>query len=104
MNKRLQGFIAGLLVCCLILGTTVLSAGVTKTIKAVFNQVTVKIDGKAVSGDNITYNNNVYVRADKISESLGKAFNWDKKKNTIIINNSNFENQRDVVTFKSYRS
>ncbi len=101
MNKRLQGFIAGFLVCCFILGTTVFSEGVTKTIKAVFNQVTVKIDGKAVSGDNITYNNNVYVRADKISESLGKAFNWDKKKNTIIINNLNFGNQRDVVTFKN---
>ncbi len=85
MNKRLKGFIAGVLICSIFFSAPILAAEVTKTIKVVFNQVTVKINGKTVGGDNIIYNNNVYIRADKVSESLGKTFEWDKKKNVFEI-------------------
>lgn len=84
MNKRLQGFIAGILVCSIFFSIPVLAAGVTKTIKAVFNQVTVRIDGKAVTGDKISYNGNVFVSAKSIADYLGKAYTVDKSGNVII--------------------
>ncbi len=84
MNKRLQGFIAGFLVCCLILGTTVFSAGVTKTIKAVFNQITVKIDSKAIGGDKISFNGNVYINTKSVANLLGKTHIVDKTGNIAI--------------------
>ena len=84
MKKRLQGFIAGILVCSMFLSIPVLSAGVNKTIKAVFNSVTVKIDGKAVSGDKISYNKNVYVNAKSVADYLGKTYVVDKSGNVTI--------------------
>ncbi len=89
MNKRFQGFIAGFLVCCLILGTTVFSAGVTKTIKAVFNQVTVKIDGKAIGGDKISFNGNVYINTKSLANLLGKTYTVDKTGNIAITTKKN---------------
>lgn len=85
MNKRLQGFIDGFLVCSLILGTTVFSAGVTKTIEAVFNQVTVKIDGKAISGDKVSFNGNVYISTKNLANLLGKTHIVDKTGNIAIV-------------------
>lgn len=89
MGKRLQGFIVGFLVCCLILGTTVFATGTTKTIKAVFNQVTVKIEGKLVNGDNIKYNGNVYVNTKNLATYLGKTHSVDKSGNVIIATKTN---------------
>ncbi len=84
MNKRLQGFIAGILVCCMFLSVPVLATGATKTIKAVFNKVTVRIDGKTISGDKLSYNGNVFVSAKSIAECLGKLYTVDKSGNVII--------------------
>ncbi|QNU66729.1 hypothetical protein EHE19_018115 [Ruminiclostridium herbifermentans] len=85
MKKRLQGFIAGMLVCSLFLSIPVFAAGVNRTIKAVFNEVTVKIDGKAVSGDKITYNKNVYVNIKNVSQILGKDYKVDKNGNISLV-------------------
>lgn len=84
MRKRFQGFVVGLLVCTIFFCIPVLGAGITKTIKAVFNQVTVKIDGKAVNGDRISYNKNVYISAKSISDLLGKTYSVDKSGNVTI--------------------
>lgn len=85
MRRRLQWFFAGILVCCIFFSIPVLAAGgVTKTIKAVFNQVTVKIDGKSISGDKISYNGNVYVNAKSIADYLSKVYNVDNSGNVNI--------------------
>ena len=84
VKKRLQGFIAGLLVCSICFSIPVFAAGVTKTIKAIFNQVTVKIDGKAISGDKFSYNGNVFVSVKSIADYLGKEYTNDKSGNIII--------------------
>ncbi|MHB8063576.1 MAG: hypothetical protein ACYDG2_13245 [Ruminiclostridium sp.] len=84
MKKRLQGFIAGILVCILFLSIPVFASGVTKTIKAVFNSVTVKIDNKEVSGDRISYNKNVYVSAKSVADYLGKDYSVDKNGNVSL--------------------
>lgn len=84
MRKRFQGFVVGVLVCTIFFSIPVLGAGITKTIKAVFNQVTVKIDGKAVNGDRISYNKNVYISAKSVSDLLGKTYSVDKSGNVTI--------------------
>lgn len=100
MKKRLQGFLAGLLVCSLIMGMPVFAAGVTKSIKAVFNAVVVKIDGKVIGGDKIVYNNKVYIEADKVATMLGKSFNWNKANNMIDIYNKPITDTKKSVVNK----
>lgn len=81
---RLQGFIAGLIICgILMLNSTTFALAIAKSIDVIFNSVTVRIDGKVLGGDNIYYLNNTYVRLDKVSELLNKTYSWDKTKNTI---------------------
>jgi hypothetical protein len=84
VKKRLQGFIAGILICSLILSIPVLAAGTTKTIKAVFNAVTVKLDGKAIGGDKISYNGNVYISTKSLATILGKTHTVDKSGNVTM--------------------
>ncbi len=86
MYHKTKGFIAGVLVALLLVGS-VQAFGETsaKSISAVLGNVAVKLDGKAMTGDNIIYNGNLYIRADKISDAMGKSFSWDKQKNTADI-------------------
>lgn len=79
IKSKLQGFAAGLVVCSILMfNSVVFSSDLEKTISVVFNAVKVKIDGKELTGNNIYYNDHVYVRLDKVSELLGKTLNWDK--------------------------
>lgn len=85
-KSRIQGFVAGLVVCSILMFNSAgFAAGIAKSISVIFNSATVRIDGQVLAGDNINYNNNIYVSLEKVSELLGKTFNWDKKNNTIDV-------------------
>lgn len=75
-----------LLICSLLIASPVFGATVLKKISVELNSYIVKINGKALGNDNIVYNGNVYVRADKISTALVKTFKQDSKSKTILIN------------------
>lgn len=62
-----------------------LAATALRKISVELNTLTVKINDKTLTKDNIVYNGNVYIRADKVSDVLGKTFTWDKAAKTITI-------------------
>jgi hypothetical protein len=85
------------------MGTTVFAAGTTKTIQAMFNAVTVKVDGKAIGGDNIKYGGNVYINTKNIASFLGKAYTTDKSGNVTIATKTESNTNSDlskVIEFK----
>lgn len=86
MKRSIKGFIAGVILTCIALTCfPAFAAGVAKKIDVLLNSVTVKINNKTLSGDNIIYKDNVYIQAKNASDALGKNFAWDKKKNLITI-------------------
>ncbi len=87
MKKRLQGFLLGVIITSVSLSAfPAFAAGITKKIDVILNAVSVKVNSQNLSGDNIVYNGNVYIQAQKISDSLGKTYTWDKKANIVTIN------------------
>lgn len=65
--------------------STVLAAGVTKNIKVQWNSLSVYVNGKKVTGNNIVYGGTVYVPLKTIADGLNKNTVHDKKKNKITV-------------------
>jgi len=79
-------FVVGVVLALVLLSSTVFaSSGISKTIKAVFNSVSVNIDGKVLSGDKISYGGNIYVSSKAVASLLGKDCIVDKNGNVSII-------------------
>lgn len=82
-----KGFLIGVIfVSILITSFTAYATGFTKNIKAVFNAVNIKIDGKEVDGDKISYNGKVFTEAKSIAKTLDKDYKVDKSGNVEIQN------------------
>jgi hypothetical protein len=87
MNKFAKGLLLGLsLSSIMLLVTNAYAASTTQSIKALINAVSIKVNNKAITKDNILYNNKLYVDASTLSSSLNKKFTWDKKTNAVTIN------------------
>lgn len=85
MKNKMKGFIAGIIIMCFLMQyTPVIAAGITKTVKIVLNGFSVKIDGKTLSGDKITYNNGIYVNLKEVAKLTGKDYKVDKYGNVSL--------------------
>lgn len=84
MKKTIKRFVLGLVIATLLM-STVLGAGIQKTIDVVFNKVNISVNGKAVKGENILYEGTTYVPLRAISEMLDKDVGWDGDTNTASI-------------------
>lgn len=91
MKKELKGFIIGVVLTAMLMSTIVFADGVQKTIDVVLNKVNVKVNGKAVSGNNILYDGTTYVPLREIAEILGKEVGWNGDTNTASINDKGFK-------------
>lgn len=87
MKKSIKGFVLGLIVATMLM-STVLGAGVQKTIDVVLNKVNITVNGNKVEGSNILYDGTTYVPLRDIAEMLGKEVGWDGDTNTASINDS----------------
>lgn len=85
MKKELRGFVLGLIVATLLMGT-VFAGGVKQAINVVLNSVNLTVNGKTIEADNILYNGTTYVPLRAVAEALGKDVGWDEKTNTASIN------------------
>lgn len=77
--KRWNGksFLAGFVVCAVMMGSTVaFAAPVKKTIEAVFGQINLVIDGKPVDKETLLYNGTTYVPLRAAAEVLGKEVTY----------------------------
>lgn len=85
MKKELKGFVIGLIIATLLMGT-VFAGSVKQTIEVVLNSVNLTVNGKKIEADNILYNGTTYVPLRAIAEALGKDVGWNAETNTASIN------------------
>jgi len=95
--QRLQGFIIGFIVSCILLSSV---SAFAESINALFNVVNIKINGTQVAkiGDSYTlsngeevpfsilYKGTTYLPMRKLAELLGKEVTWDGETKTAIVN------------------
>lgn len=86
MKREIKGFLVGVLVTIILLGTVAFSQARSQTIEVFFNYVNLQVNGKKVDADNILYNGTTYVPLRAIAEMLGKEVSWDQVTRTASIN------------------
>lgn len=97
MKKELRGFIIGVVVTVMLMGTFTFAAEVRKTIEVRLNSVNLTVNNKKVQADNILYNGTTYVPLRAIAEMLGKDVGWDQKTNTASINDKKVKSEKITV-------
>lgn len=93
MNKRLQGFIAGILCCTAFAGMSGLAKMTTETIEASYRNIKIYVDGKKINPTNagggivepFIYNGTTYLPVRAIANALGKAVYWDGPNYTVYL-------------------
>jgi len=91
-KERIKGFVLGGLVVG-ILTNTVVAAPVEKTIKAIFNNIKIYVDGnyvdcKDAAGNKVEpfiYNGTTYLPIRSVGQAFGKNVKWDGKTNSVFI-------------------
>lgn len=86
MKKEFKGFIIGVILTSMLMGSVVFADGVRKNIQVLFNDVNITVNGSKVNADNILYEGTTYVPLRAISEMLGKEVGWDASTKTASIN------------------
>ncbi len=93
MNKRLQGFAAGILCCVLFAGISVFAKNATETIQAMYKDIKiyvdgVKIDPKDANGNKVEpfiYNGTTYLPVRAIGDAIGKQVAWDGATSSVYL-------------------
>jgi hypothetical protein len=87
MKKQIRAFLLGsALTVIIFINFSAFGTILTKQIAVVLNSLSIQVNGYHINSDNIIYNGNVYVQANKIAEALNKSFVWDKNSNRIVVN------------------
>lgn len=97
MKKFIKGIVTGALITIFVFsGFVTFGASITKKIDVILNNANVSINGRLLSGGNITYNNIVYVPITKVAESFGKTITYDKKSNTLNVSDKVAKNSYNI--------
>lgn len=83
--KKSTSYIAGIVSGILIMALPALADSVTKTLEALVNFTTVKINGVKVESDNFVVDGKTYVWIRDVAEMFGKEIEWDEETNTANI-------------------
>ncbi len=90
--RKFKQLIAGIIIGAIVFGVIpVMAANGTKSISAVFKNIKVTLDGKAIktSAEPFQYNGKVYVPSDLITQMSGKKVNFNTKTNTVEVGSAN---------------
>lgn len=119
MKKHIKGFVLGLIVASLLMGT-VFGAGFQETIEVLFNSINLYVDGTIAgkAGEDYTltngekvpysilYKGTTYLPIRKVSEILNKDLDWNGKTRTAGISGGNIDSgqysKADVEKLKIY--
>lgn len=105
MNKRLQGFFAGILMGVIITSGFVFAEDISKTINAVYMNVKLVVDGiqiepKDANGNYVEpfiYNGTTYLPVRAVGEAFGKDVSWDGDTATVYIGGEVKKPAKDVL-------
>lgn len=87
MMKRIASYIAGAVTGIILMSAPIFADSYSKTIEALVNFTTVKINGKTIQSDNFVVDGKTYVWIRDIAEMFGKEIEWDGETNTADIVN-----------------
>lgn len=91
-------------IACLLSGVTLMSTAtaygyVEQTITAIFNKVSIFVDGTIVPSDTLLYNGTTYVPLRSAAEILGKEVSYDAETSTAYIGKvPNFNNTNSIAS------
>lgn len=83
--KKFASYIAGIITGMLIVSVPIFADSYTKSIEALLNFTTIKINGTTVESDNFVYNDKTYVWIRDVANIFGKEIEWDQESNTANI-------------------
>src|SRR5574343_1231874 len=90
MKRRIKDIIIGIIVGCVLIGTTpVLADSITQSIEVVLNSVKVQIDGENLNANTILYNGTTYLPMRAVAEAVGKDVEWNQSTMTANITDKN---------------
>lgn len=122
IKERLKGFIAGIIIATLMF-SLVFATPVEQTIKILYNNIKIYVDGKLVSPKDangnpvepMIYNGTTYLPVRAVGQAIGKEVNWDGKTNSVYIGKYegagkeslylfdmdyfNYQSSSDIMTF-----
>ncbi len=93
MNKRLQGFVAGILCCVLFAGISVFAKNTSETIQALYKDIKIYVDGvkinpKDANGNTVEpfiYNGTTYLPVRAVGEAINKQVTWDGATSSVYL-------------------
>lgn len=85
MKERIRGFIQGVIVCSLLVGTVAFAQGYSDTIEVLLDYVNLTVNGNDVNVDTILYNGTTYAPIREVAEMLDKEVGWNEETQTVSI-------------------
>jgi len=106
MKKGILFFISGFLAAGILLQLAPgLAADLKKVVEANLNTANIVVNGQKVDGDNLEYNDSLYIPLRKVSEALGKDVSWNEETKTAEIKDKTpkpeVEQKHDSFIFSS---
>ncbi len=99
MKKRLQGLIAGVLICVMLPCGVAFAKQATEAIKVTYNNIKILIDGKEyqptdVNGNVVEpfiYNGTTYLPVRAIANAFDKEVDWEAQTSTVTLGSKNYD-------------
>ncbi|MBQ3115193.1 MAG: copper amine oxidase N-terminal domain-containing protein [Clostridia bacterium] len=96
MRRRLQGMIAGVIICAILTSGVVFAKQITATAELLYNNIKITLNGqellpKDANGNYVepfTINGTTYLPVRAVASALGMDVNWDGNTNTVILSNA----------------
>jgi Copper amine oxidase N-terminal domain. len=87
MKKGVLYFVSGFLAAGILMQLTPgVAEDLKKVVEANLNTANIVVNGQKVDGDNLEYNDSLYIPLRKVSEALGKDVSWNAETKTAEIN------------------
>lgn len=93
MKKRLQGLVAGFLICSIFAGSVAFAKNGTEYIEAIYNDIKIYVDGVKIDAKDATgktvepfiYNGTTYLPVRAVGEAIGKSVSWDGSTQSVYL-------------------
>ncbi len=99
MKKRLQGMIAGILICAMIMCGMVYAKQASESINVIYDNIKILIDGKEYqptdANGNVVepfiYNGTTYLPVRAIANAFDKDVDWEAQTSTVTLGSKNYD-------------